>query len=245
MPFDYSLFLLRYNCWFQVQQPGPPAGAPGMYPPNPAMQRWGPPPGPPTATGFSQQVAGTFPPPPVSRDPGEQPGVPPLAGRAPYADVSQGPRPPASGPSYAGQMPPPQQPVMQLPDTGPQAMMNMGFAPTPVSDSPTPAFPGVAGQPMPQQHYNYNHAGQRFPPPLTGPAGPHNQINASSGAAQQPQPRRLDPDQMPSPVCDKTVYYIYSHSLNTVDRLCWVSVYYLILLVCDISIHAKFAWVLF
>lgn len=181
------------------------------------MPRWGPPSGPPPTApaGVPPQGTGTFPPPPINGAPGMLPVGPSFPGSGPYTDPTQGPRPP---PPPSGQFPQPSQPVMPPPNPGPQTMMNMGFVPTPISDSPAPGFPGVAGQPMqppmpggqPMGHAQmygpgYGQPVPRFGAPGTTPAGPHGQLPGqlpapSGGQPPQSQSRRLDPDQMPSPV---------------------------------------------
>lgn len=134
----------------------------------------------------------------------------------------RGPAPPMQG-GPRGHVPPPpvgigqnqgqvapqanQQPPLPV-NPGPQTMMNMGFVSP--SDSPTPAFPGNTGQmPVSSGQHQFmqpgqQQIGQQPPPGLNQPYNyPQRPIAGqppASGPLPQPQPRRLDPDQMPSPV---------------------------------------------
>jgi len=140
-----------------------------------------------------------------------------------------GVQPPTSGPPRVGQPPPvgppslnqPGMPPQTIPpvNPGPQTMMNLGFA----AESRPPNYLGQ-GPPMsgPMPTSEMSGAGQ-FPAHVP----PHSQVNSAamsgygysqprvmqpgqsvgpaagaplSGPMSQPQPRKLDPDQMPSPV---------------------------------------------
>lgn len=195
-----------------LSQPAPVAGH-GLPGARPSVPGWGPPP-------LSQRPAG---PPGIAPLRGADP-----PGPRPADDVSQMQyftgNPPATGPPRAGQAPPvgpppmgqPGMPPPNLPPANPlpQTTMNMGYgAPvesrpsnyagqSPMSDVSGPpsqfsAPPPPQVQPQMMGGYNYSSQPRAVPPSQAAgsTAGP-----PLSGPMSQPQPRKLDPDQMPSPV---------------------------------------------
>jgi len=217
-------------------QPGPPhqpqQGPPQMWELQPGAR----PPGPPSQSGSvgQQNFTGAIAPPPqmynstansmpsISGNLAGEPQNSLFGAGPPYAtDKPTGPRgafpPPPTAASTNQGPPPPHRPPPQM-NSAPQTMMNMGFGSP--SDSPAPAFPGVAGQ-MPQGPPQFMQSGQQQSagqPPMGGyPSynygGSQNNKVAQpiagqpmggqmpgAGSVSQPQPKRLDPDQMPSPV---------------------------------------------
>jgi hypothetical protein len=137
--------------------------------------------------------------------------------------VSAGPRGPMPPPPVGvgqsqGRFPPPsnQQPPPSI-NPGPQTMMNMGYGPP--SETPSP-YPGVTGQ------HQYMQPGQQplghqsvpgttqpfgFPQRLPQPAAGQ---PPAAGPIPQPQPRRLDPDQMPSPVSNTCTVFIFRPAMQ-------------------------------
>ena len=189
-------------------QPVPVAG------PNVSMAR------PPMQAPQSQRPAGPVLPPPAGSADHYSGGA---------VSQMHGVQPPTSGPPRVGQPPPvgppslnqPGMPPQTIPpvNPGPQTMMNLGFA----AESRPPNYLGQ-GPPMsgPMPTSEMSGAGQ-FPAHVP----PHSQVNSAamsgygysqprvmqpgqsmgpaagaplSGPMSQPQPRKLDPDQMPSPV---------------------------------------------
>ena len=193
---------------------------------RPPMQAWGPPPpsqrpaGPvhPPALGSSSAVA---PPPQQVLRGGEVPGPRPGGD---FAQMQQfGAHLPRAGPHPAVGPPPVNplpmsQPGVPPPTHPPQTMMNVGFGAPPESRPPGFSSQGASvpaaahpptsdmsgrSQPLstqPQMNAGgmagYNYAAQ---PRGVQPAGPATGTPLT-GPMSQPQPRKLDPDQMPSPV---------------------------------------------
>lgn len=130
------------------------------------------------------------------------------------------PPPPVGVGQNQGQFahPPTQQPPPPI-NPGPQTMMNMGYGSP--SDSPSP-FPGVTGQmPAGPGQHQYMQPGQQPlghqpTPGSTQPFGYPQKLPQpvagqppAAGPLSQPQPRRLDPDQMPSPVSNICFFLIF------------------------------------
>ena len=202
-----------------MQASGPPPST--QRPPGPVL---------PVTTGSSSTVPqGMPPPPPHAVRGGELPGQhtggdfshmqyfgaqPPTSG-APPLRVGQ---PPPMGPPPMNQQGVPPQNMPPV-NPGPQTMMNLGFAPA--AESRPPNF-ATQGPPM-SGHMQATASEMSGPSQFTTHAPPHSQMssyNYSSqpcvtqpgqaagsaagtpltGPVSQPQPRKLDPDQMPSPV---------------------------------------------
>jgi len=196
---------------------------------RPPIQASGPPQLPPQRPSGPTGTLSTIPPgmpPPHQVVRGSEVAGPPAGGDLSQMQYYGAP-PPTSGPSKVSQPPPmgPPPPMNQpgMPpqnlspvNPGPQTMMNLGFAPQPESHAPTFASqgppmhasasemsgPGQFSAPPPPSHSQmnagmtgYNYTSQ---PRVMQPG----QSAASAAGTQmsQPQPRKLDPDQMPSPV---------------------------------------------
>ncbi|XP_064620101.1 protein transport protein Sec24C-like isoform X2 [Lineus longissimus] len=182
---------------------GMPPQMGGMQPPMGGMQ---PPMGGSQPPMGGMQRGGQ---PPLSRPPG--PGMPPMSGSMP---PGQG-MPPTSqynqnaAPIMYGQQGQPG--VLPTTPTGMPPMQNQGQPPLPgqppMPGQGQPPMPGQGQPPMPGQGQPPM-PGQGQPPmpgqgqaPMPGPGGQYPQFSNQARPAQQPQqPRRLDPDQMPSPI---------------------------------------------
>ncbi|XP_072945945.1 protein transport protein Sec24C [Epargyreus clarus] len=199
-------------------QPGLP-GQPG-FPQQPSMQsKLGPQPGQP---GLPQQP-GLPPQPGLPQQPGLQPGLPQQPGHQPGLPQQPGLQPglpqqpglqpgipqqpglppqPGMPPSTQAQfnqyqtmpglphMPPPLSQQRQFPGGPPQP----GYGPPPATMGPQPNAPYPGMPPMNQQMGGQGPGYQQTGYP------PYGQQQYAQQYAQQPQQKRLDPDQMPSPI---------------------------------------------
>ncbi|XP_076459281.1 protein transport protein Sec24C-like [Babylonia areolata] len=171
---------------------GPPQGGGGMPPPPqpgmapPPMGGGAPPPPmgqPPVSMGGQGQNFGG-PPPPHSGFPPSSMGPPPPVSSAPPHNFPGPPssgfnQPPAMGGVGLGAMPPPSS---QIGGYGPPPPSSQGMMPMQQHQGPFPPAPGSQPGFAPQPGY------------------PMSQPRAPGPAAQPQQPRRLDPEHMPSPI---------------------------------------------
>ena len=190
----------------------PPMSQPGLHPPPPGAQTSG------AATSMMAPPPTSMP--PLSSHatgPQLQPGQRSLPGHlgppGPQGQIGppigpQGQIGPPPGPQ--GQMGPPPGPQVQVgPPSGPQSRMTQ---PGPPSAFNQPMMNSGSQQPM---GYNTGPPIGGAQPPASMPPSPNQQPPAQGGVQfgypgsvpraptpiqQQPQPRKLDPDQMPSPV---------------------------------------------
>uniref|UniRef100_A0A6P4EQB4 Protein transport protein Sec24C n=1 Tax=Drosophila rhopaloa TaxID=1041015 RepID=A0A6P4EQB4_DRORH len=159
-----------------LQQPGLPPQQTGFPPQQPGLPPQTQPGLPPQAGAYGAPQPGGYPGGFPGQAPGGFPGAPPIhPGQQPAAQPQFG----APQPGYPGQQPgyplqPGQQPMPGYPPQPGQQAGAPGYPPQPGG-----GFPGQPGRP------GFNQ------PPMPG---------AGNMYQQAPQPRRLDPDQMPNPI---------------------------------------------
>jgi len=214
-----------------ASQPPMPAWGPQPTP-QPPQRPYGPVHPPPTGSSSAIPKGNVIPPQPVVRGPhvpgqpasGDMSQMSYFGAPPPMSGPPRVGQPPPVGPPPMSQ---PGIPPQNLPpvNPGPQTMMNMGFAPSPESHAPNfagqgpplssgmhPASAEMSGQftapPPPMSHsqmnagmsgYNYSSQPRVMQPGQTATSAAGTPLSAPMS---QPPPRKLDPDQMPSPVSD-------------------------------------------
>ena len=193
-----------------MRPPGPGMRPPGpaMQPPGPSMQQPGPGMRPPVS---GTQVPGMRPPGPGIPPPGSR-MLPPGPGMQPPGPGMQPPgpgmQPPGPGmqPPVPGMQPPgpgmrPPAPGLQQPPMHQPRPPGMGHP-----GAPRPPATQYNQQPMPPSTSSMMHGGTNGPVPVTAPGGMQNRypgsgVSAAAGTGYaQNQGRRLNPDDMPSPL---------------------------------------------